>query len=387
MNGQTTTSPTRPTRLHAALLLVLALVLAACGASEPTDTTDTADAPDTPDTADTQDTADTPDTPDTDDPQATADDAGDISVAIVLNGELGDEAFFDSAARGAAMAEEEHGVEVRVIEAGLDAAGWEPALRSAVASGDHDLVITGTQPMAEILGPIAEEFPDQQFVFYDAALDAPNIHSITYAQHEGSFLAGALAALTTTSAEIEGTNPDATIGFIGGLDLPVINDFLNGFTQGAQYVDSSVEVLSAYAGDFGDPARGLELASTQIAQGADVIYQVAGGTGAGVFQAATDAGTYAIGVDTNQNGIAPGTILSSMMKNVDVSLAAAIGDFAAGDLAFGTTEVYGLANGGVGLATDELYEDHVPADIRERIEEITQELLAGEITVESILGQ
>ena len=367
----------RPTPLHAALLLVLVLVLAACGASEPAadEDADAAEATVITEDADTAEDADT------------TEDAGDLSVAVVLNGELGDEAFFDSAARGAAMAEQEHGLDVRVIEAGLDAAGWEPALRSAVASGDHDLIITGTQPMAEILGPIAEEFPDQQFVFYDAALDAPNIHSITYAQHEGSFLAGALAALATTWDGIEGTNPEATIGFIGGLDLPVINDFLNGYTQGAQYVNESVEVLSAYAGDFGDPARGLELASTQIAQGADVIYQVAGGTGAGVFQAATDAGTYAIGVDTNQNGLAPGTILSSMMKNVDRSLAAAIGDFVAGELAFGTTEVYGLANDGVGLATDEHYEELVPAEVRQRIDEITEDLLSGEITVESILGQ
>ena len=367
----------RPTPLPAALLLVLVLVLAACGASEPAadEDADAAEATVITEDADTAEDADT------------TEDAGDLSVAVVLNGELGDEAFFDSAARGAAMAEQEHGLDVRVIEAGLDAAGWEPALRSAVASGDHDLIITGTQPMAEILGPIAEEFPDQQFVFYDAALDAPNIHSITYAQHEGSFLAGALAALATTWDGIEGTNPEATIGFIGGLDLPVINDFLNGYTQGAQYVNESVEVLSAYAGDFGDPARGLELASTQIAQGADVIYQVAGGTGAGVFQAATDAGTYAIGVDTNQNGLAPGTILSSMMKNVDRSLAAAIGDFVAGELAFGTTEVYGLANDGVGLATDEHYEELVPAEVRQRIDEITEDLLSGEITVESILGQ
>lgn len=326
------------TSLMIAALLALSLLAAACGSSEPADD-DTAAA--TTATADTDAATELTDgsAPEDDDGtdagstvEASTDapaDAADVSVAVVLNGELGDQAFFDSAARGAAQAEEEFGVQVRVIEAGLDAAGWEPALRSAVASGDHDLIITGTQPMAEILGPIAEEFPDQQFIFYDASLEAPNIHSITYAQNEGSFLAGALAALVTTSG-LEGTNPDATVGFIGGLDLPVINDFLVGFTQGAEYVDEGIEVLTAYAGDFGDPARGLELASTQIAQGADVIYQVAGGTGAGVFQAAADEGTYAIGVDSNQNGLVPGTILSSMLKNVDVSLAAAIGDYVAG---------------------------------------------------------
>lgn len=371
------------------VVMLIAVLLAACGASAPAEPDAGEDAAAEPAPAtepNDQVIAPSDSTPTAEEGASQPDTTGDgTTIALVLNGELGDQAFFDSAARGAAQAEEELGAEVQVIEAGLEAAGWEPALRSAVASEEYDLVITGTQPMAEILGPIAEEFAEQKFVFYDGVLEAPNVHSITYAQNEGSFLAGALAGLVTTS-DMDGVNADSTIGFVGGLDLPVINDFLAGYSQGAAYVDDSVEVLTAYAGDFGDPARGLELASTQINQGADVVFQVAGGTGAGVFQAASDEGVYAIGVDSNQNALVPGTIITSMLKNVDTSLFNAMQRFTNGDLEFGITQVSDLESGGVGLATDEVYQDLIPADIRSRIDEIRDELLAGEITVDTTLG-
>lgn len=311
--------------------------------------------------------------------------ASDVSVAVVLNGELGDEAFFDSANRGAERAIDELGIDVRVIEAGLDPAGWEPALRSAVASGDYDLVITGTFPMADVLGPIAEEFPEQQFVFYDAELAGDNIHSILYSQNEASYLAGIVAA-ATTSGELEGVNDELVLGFVGGLDLPVINDFAVGFDQGARSVDAGIEVLTAYAGGFGDPAQGRELAEAQIDQGADVIFQVAGGTGFGVFEAATARGVYAIGVDSNQNALAPGTVLTSVLKNVDNSLFQAMERFVNGDLPFGVTETLGLAEDGVGLAKDEFYDELVPEVTRELVDEAEAAIIAGELEVESVFG-
>jgi basic membrane protein A and related proteins len=369
-----------------ALVAVAAVTLAACGGDD--DTTDDAAEPTADATAEAT-TTDDDATGDADD--ATADDepstgeGSDVSVALVLNGELGDEAFFDSANRGAEQAADELGIDVRVIEAGLDAAGWEPALRSAVASGEYDLVITGTAPMADVLGPIAEEFPDQQFVFYDASLEADNIHSITYAQNEASYLGGVVAGGLTSSG-VEGTNDDHVIGFVGGLDLPVINDFRVGYAQGAASVVPDIEVLASFAAGFGDPAQGRELAEAQIDQGADVIFQVAGGTGFGVFEAATGRGTYAIGVDTNQNPLAPGTIATSVQKNVDVSLYQAIERFAAGELPFGVTETLGLAEGGVSLAVDELYEQIVPADVRALVDEAQAAIIAGEIEVDTTLG-
>jgi len=314
-----------------------------------------------------------------------ADDPSDISVAIVLNGELGDEAFFDSANRGAERAVDELGISVRVIEAGLDPAGWEPALQSAVASEEYDLVITGTAPMADVLGPIAEEFPDQQFVFYDAELAGDNIHSILYSQNEASYLAGIVAASATISEELAGVNDDHVLGFVGGLDLPVINDFLAGFEQGAASVVDDIEVLVAYAGDFGNPAQGRELAEAQIDEGADVIFQVAGGTGFGVFEAATNREVYAIGVDTNQNPLAPGTIMTSVLKNVDTSLYQAMERFVGGDLPFGVSETLGLAEDGVGLAEDEFYDELVPDDVAALVEEARAAIIAGDLPVDSTL--
>ncbi|MEQ8439147.1 MAG: BMP family ABC transporter substrate-binding protein [Ilumatobacter fluminis] len=362
-------------RSMTALVAVAAVGLAACGGDDDASDDTSEEAEPATEATDAAEPADEPAT----------EDGADISVALVLNGELGDEAFFDSANRGAEQAATELGIEVRVIEAGLDAAGWEPALRSAVASGDYDLVITGTAPMADVLGPLAEEFPDQQFVFYDAALAADNIHSITYAQNEASYLGGVVAGGLTSSG-IEGTNDDLVVGFVGGLDLPVINDFRAGYAQGAASVVPDVEVLTSYAAGFGDPAQGRELAEAQIDQGADVIFQVAGGTGFGVFEASTGRGTYAVGVDTNQNPLAPGTIATSVQKNVDVSLFQAIERFAAGDLPFGVTETLGLAEGGVSLAMDEYYEQIVPEDVRTLVDEARDAIIAGEIEVDTTLG-
>jgi basic membrane protein A and related proteins len=357
----TSTRPRRRGRMLTALLTVGALTVAACGNDDTDDTDD--------------DTGDAP-----------ATETADISVAVVLNGELGDEAFFDSADRGARRAIEELGIDVRVIEAGLDPAGWEPALRSAVASQEYDLIITGTFPMADVLEPVSQEFPDQQFVFYDAELAGDNIHSILYSQNEASYLAGIVAAATSGSGELDGLNEGVVLGFVGGLDLPVINDFLAGFRQGAESVDENAEVLVAYAGGFGDPGQGRELAEAQIDQGADVVFQVAGGTGFGVFEAAGARGVYAIGVDSNQNPLAPGTIITSVMKNVDNSLFQAMERFVNGDLPFGVTEVLGLAEDGVGLAQDEFYDDLVPTDVQALVEDARAAIIAGEIQVDSTLG-
>ena len=315
-------------------------------------------------------------------------DTGDAvaSIALLVNGELGDESFFDSANRGVQQAADELGVDVRVIETGYETASWEPALRSAAAGGEFDLILTGTFPMVSILETVATEFPEQQFVLYDAVLDMDNVYSVTYAQNEGSFLAGALAALVTTSDELENATPDnLTVGWVGGQDLPVINDFRVGYEAGVAYIDDGIEVLTSFAGDFGDPARGLELATTQFNQGADIVFQVAGGTGIGVIEAAANEGRYAIGVDSNQNGLAPGTVLTSMLKNVDVSLYRAIELYLENELPFGEAEALGIDEGGVGLAKDDLYEQYVPQSIRDRIDEVEDEVAQGNVEIPTAL--
>ncbi|WP_227764328.1 BMP family lipoprotein [Zhaonella formicivorans] len=308
-----------------------------------------------------------------------------LKVALIINGTLGDKGFFDSANRGIEEAKKEFGIEAKVVEAGNEPSEWEPALRAAAAEGQYDLIITGTYQMLDHVKNIAPEFPDQKFIVFDVDIKGiPNVYSILYSQSEGSFLAGALAGLVTTS-NMELANPEKKIGFLGGMDIPIINDFLAGYEQGAKYIDPEIQVLKGYVGNFFDAAKGKELTMSQYAQGVDIAFNVAGGAGLGLLEAAKVSNKYAIGVDSNQNGIYPGFILSSMLKNVDVSLVRAIQLHLEGKLPYGDSEVIGIKEGAVGLAKDSLYEQYVPQEIRDKLEEIEGKIRNGEIKVNSVL--
>lgn len=316
-----------------------------------------------------------------------AEDDGRLKVALVIPGALGDKSFFDSAHAGIIEAEEDFDIDVRIIESSYQPAEWEPALRDA-AEGGYDLVITGTFQMIDHVQDLAGEYPDQAFIVFDSAPDDPadardNVYYILYAQNEGSFLAGAFAALVTTYEDLDGINPDNTIGFIGGLDIPVINDFRVGFEQGARYVDPGIQVLSSFVEDFNDPAKAKELTLAQFGRGADIVFHAAGAAGLGVLEAAADSDLYAIGVDLNQNHLHPGSVLTSMLKRVDNSLYRAISLALEDELPLGQVEVLGIQEAAVGLAKDEYYEKYVPADIQQKMETIEEELLGGAVEVES----
>ncbi|MFW6301142.1 MAG: BMP family lipoprotein, partial [Bacillota bacterium] len=242
---------------------------------------------------------------------AEADDNGsDVRVGIVLStGGLGDLSFNDAAYRGLERAEEELGIEFDYIEP-ADTAEDETSLRR-FASRDYDLVIGVGFQMADTLETVAQEYPDVNFAhvdqdFGDDILD--NVVSLNFAEWEGSFLSGALAALVSETD---------VIGYVGGVDSSLIQRFEGGYYQGAKYINPDIEIKRRYADSFGDPARGREIALGMIDDDADVIYHAAGGTGTGVFQAAEEEDIYAIGVDSNQNYIAPGYIIASMLKKVD----------------------------------------------------------------------
>lgn len=311
-----------------------------------------------------------------------------LKVALVVNGTLGDKSFFDSANAGIERAKQELGIEAEVIEAGNQPSEWEPALRDA-AEGDYDVIIVGTWQMLDHVQKVAPEHPDKKFVVFDTAPEKPedvlpNVYYILYKQNEGSFLAGAFAALVTTSTELQGANPDKVIGMVGGMDIPVINDFRVGYEQGAKYVDPEVQVLVSYAENFSDPAKGKELALAQFNQGADIVFNVAGGTGLGVLEAAKEAGKYAIGVDSNQNYLHPGHVLTSMLKRVDNSLFRALSLAKEGKLPVGQVESLGIDVDAVGLAKDEYYNQYVPQSIRDKMEEIESKLRSGEIQVDTV---
>ncbi|MFD2332725.1 BMP family protein [Cohnella sp. GCM10020058] len=317
-----------------------------------------------------------------------ASDAGKtIKAVFYADGTLGDKSFFDSAERGMQKARSELGIDVKTVEGGTNQADWAAGLESLVSSKKYDVVVVGTSNMSDIVKELAPRYPNEKFIFFDDAISGvPNVYSMLYSQSEGSFLAGAFAALATESTELKGANPDKVIGFIGGMDIPIINDFKSGYEQGAKYVDPDVRVVSSYIGDFANAPKGKELALAQFnGQKADIVFQVAGGGGLGTLEAGSSLGKYTIGVDSNQNSLYPGSVLTSMMKNIDSSVYRALDLFKQGKLTFGQNEVLGIKEGGVGLAKDSLYESNVPKSIQDKLTDIEAKLTNGEIKVQSTL--
>ena len=311
-----------------------------------------------------------------------------VKVALVLAGFLGDKSFNDSAYQGLERAMTDFGVELKVMES-KNPADWESNLVAMAAAG-YDLVLACSTQIAEIVGSHAADFPDVKFGVIDGAIKAPNVKSIVFAQNEGSFLAGAAAALFTVRSEIEGVNDKKVIGWVGGMDIPVLHDFLVGYEQGAKFIDPEVRVLVSFAGTFNDPLKGKELTLAQYDQGADIVMNVASNTGNGILEAANETGKFAIGVDLDQDGIYPGRILTSMLKRVDVASYELVKDVVDGTCKGDTVVEMGIASGGVSL-TDmavmkEALGDKFPQELLERIQELTEQVRSGAIKVDAYEG-
>jgi basic membrane protein A len=230
--------------------------------------------------------------------------------------------------------------------------------------------------MADPLSSVAPDYPDTKFVAIDVTwLDAPNIRQIGFAEHEGSYLVGMLAAMASESG---------TVGFIGGMDIPLIRHFGCGYAQGAKAVNPDIEIVANMTGTtpaaWNDPVKGSELTKAQISQGADVIYAAAGGTGVGVLQTAADEDILSIGVDSNQNHLHPGKVLTSMLKRVDNAVYDAMK--AGEDLETGVFAL-GLAEEGVGYALDENNESLISDEMQAQVDEARQKIIDGEIEVVS----
>jgi basic membrane protein A len=317
-----------------------------------------------------------------------------LRVALYVNGTLGDKSFFDSANRGVTKAAEEFGFTTKTIEGTYEQANWEPDI-TQLAEGEWDIVIAGTWQLVDYLHEIAPKHPEKVFITYDTSVDyskegMDNVYSILYAQNEGSFLVGALGAMVTSS-DMPKANPQKVIGFLGGMDIPVINDFKVGYIQGAKYIDPEVEVLVSYAGLFNDPGKGKELVLAQYEQGADIAFNVAGETGIGLLDAAKDKDRYAIGVDSDQYFLYKDTdpgksanIVTSMMKNVDESLYRALKMYVEGNLPVGQAETLGIAEGGIGVADNENYRKLIPEEFRAKIKELEEKIISGEIAVDTV---
>ena len=311
-----------------------------------------------------------------------------ISVCIVYTGNLGDKSYNDSCNEGAQRAVEDFGVELRSLE-GTTAAEWEANLVAACEEG-YDLIIGASSNIADYIIEHGPDYPDTKFAVIDTTVDLPNVQSISFAQNQGSFLAGAAAAMFTEKTDIEGVNEDAIIGWVGGMDIPVLHDFYVGYEQGAKYINPDITILQAFAGTWSDPLKGKELTLAQYEQGDDIVMNVASGTGTGVLEGAKEAGKYAIGVDLNQDGDQPGSVLTSMVKRVDNACYLVIESVVNGTFEGGSTRYLDLEQGGVSL-TDfsvmrEALGEQFPEDIVEKCDELAQQIISGEIVVENYEG-
>jgi basic membrane protein A len=297
-----------------------------------------------------------------------------IKVGLVLSvGGLGDKSFNDSAYQGLLRARDQLGIEP-VYGQPEQMSEDEKYLRQYAEQG-MGLVIAVGFLMKDALEKVAPQFPQVRFAIIDAVVDQPNVASLVFREHEGSFLVGAIAGLVTKTGKV---------GFVGGMDIPLIHKFEIGYTEGVKYVNPGAEVLVAYAGSgpeaFHDPVKGKSLALSQFDRGADVIFQAAGSTGNGVIDAAKERGLFAIGVDANQNYMAPGNVLTSMLKRVDVAVFEITRDVVEGKFE-GGLHIYGPEVDGVGYAMDEHNRGLIPADVLERVEAIKQDIVAGKIKV------
>jgi basic membrane protein A len=294
---------------------------------------------------------------------------------------LGDQGFNDLAAAGVKRAEQELGVSGSVVESKAET-DYVPNLQGFASDG-ADLTYAVGFLMQDALAEVASGSPDSKFAIIDANVDLPNVASITFKEEEGSFLAGAFAALMTKSAadtSIPKMDGSMKVGFIGGGDIPLIHKFQEGFEQGVKAVDPNIDVLVAYAGSFTDAAKGKELALSQYNSGADMIYQAAGPTGTGVIEAAKQLDRYVIGVDADQNSLAPDNVITSMQKKVDVAVFETIKAVVDGDFKPGLT-VFGIENGGIGLAPFHGLDSVVPQDVKSAIDGYTEKIKSGEIQI------
>ena len=295
----------------------------------------------------------------------------DPALIFDLGGKF-DKSFNESAHNGAQRWAEETGGSYNEVELQSEAQR-EQALRRFAESGANPVITMGFA-MADALGTVAPDYPDTKFVAVDVTwLEAPNIRQIGFAEHEGSYLVGMLAAMASKSG---------TVGFVGGMDIPLIRHFGCGYAQGAKAVNPDISIVANMTGTtptaWNDPVKGSEITKAQISQGADVVYAAAGGTGVGVLQTAADEDILSIGVDSNQNYLHPGQVLTSMLKRVDVAVYEAMK--AGEDVETGVFTM-GLSDEGVGYALDDNNASLITADMQAAVDDARQKIIDGELEV------
>jgi len=305
--------------------------------------------------------------------------AGDFKPAVVFDmGGRFDKSFNEGVYNGLEKFKKETGVNYRYFEV-TNPTQREQAVRKMAKKGSNPVLGIGFA-QGPAIDKVAGEYPKTNFAIIDMVVNKPNVQSIVFKEHEGSFLVGILAAMASKTHKV---------GFVGGMDIPLIRKFECGYEQGVKYADPKAEVIQNMTGStpsaWNDPSRGGELAKGQFDRGADVVFAAAGGTGVGVYQAAKDAGKLAIGVDSNQNYLQPGTMLTSMVKRVDVAAynvfkSAMDGKFKPG------IQVLGLAEGGVDWAYDKYNKNLITPEMKKAVEQAKADIISGKIKVHDYMS-
>ncbi len=304
--------------------------------------------------------------------------AADFTPAVLydLGGKF-DKSFNESSSEGAKKFKEETGTAFREFEISNDAQR-EQSLRKFVEDGNNPIVMAGYN-WATTLEKVAKDYPDTKFTIIDAVVDLPNVRSVVFKENEGSYLVGVLAGMASKSKKI---------GFVGGMDIPLIRKFACGYAGGAKAAGAT-DVIQVYTGDtpaaWNDPTKGGEIARSQMDQGADVVYAAAGGTGVGVLQAAADAGKLGIGVDSNQNALQPGKILTSMLKRVDVAVYNAFMDAKNNKFTAGINNL-GLKEDGVDYAVDDNNKNLITPEMKTAVEKAKADIIAGTVAVHDYMS-
>lgn len=297
-----------------------------------------------------------------------------IKVALILDkGGKDDKSFNSAAYAGALEAKKKLEFQLKTVETTDDAA-IESTIRSFAAKG-FDLIIGIGFSMTESIQKVATQFPQVKFALVDGEAKAANVRSLLFEEHQGSFLVGAIAALTSKTEKI---------GFLGGMDVPLIRRFQMGFEAGAKHVNPKINVVTSYVGvtsqAWNNPAKAKELALAMYEKNADIIFGAAGASNYGLFNAAEEKKKFAIGVDSNQNWIKPGTILTSMLKRVDLAVMDTISAVASGKFEGGIHR-FGLKDKGVDYSFDSFNEKLLPASVRQKVEVIKAGILSSKIAV------
>ena len=306
--------------------------------------------------------------------------AQELAPAIVFDmGGKFDKSFNEGAYNGAERFKKETGIAYREFEVTAEAQR-EQALRNMARRGSQIVVGIGFS-QASGMEKVAKEFPAVKFAIVDAVVDLPNVQSIVFKEHEGSFLVGMAAAMASKTGKV---------GFVGGMDIPLIRKFALGYEEGARYVNPKIEVFQNMTGTtpaaWNDPTRGGELARSQFDRGADVVYAAAGATGLGVLQAAKDKGRLAIGVDSNQNHIQPGSVLTSMVKRVDLAVFESFKAAKDGTWKSGVRNL-GVAEGGVGYSLDQYNRGLITPEMERRLGQARADIVAGKIKVTDYMAK